>query len=108
MWFVSVSAVSLVVAAARLGVSVTYSLRTIAHPHTLSTPPQPRTVSLFLSFCRFVSSRFYFWHSSKKLVSLPILICQGIDDDGIMTTYCCGLLFYMYPPIHYPEPHVPS
>ena len=75
--------------------------------HTPSAPSLIRTPyplllnlaqSLFLSFCRFVSSRFYFWHSSKKLVSLPILICQGIDDDGIMTTYCCGLLFYMYPP----------
>ena len=45
-----------------------------------------------------------------KLVPLAILICQGIGDDGIMTTYCCGLLFYIFtciPPIHYPEPHVP-
>ena len=62
VWFGSVSAVSLVVAAARLGVSVTYSLRTIAHPHTPSTPPQPRTISL--SFI--LSLRFYFCHSSKR------------------------------------------
>ena len=43
--------------------------------HTPSAPSLIRTPyplllnlaqSLFLSFCRFVSSRFYFWHSSRR------------------------------------------
>ena len=85
--------------------------------HTPSAPSLIRTPhplllnlaqSLFLSFCRFVSISVILRREAGRLVSLPILICQGIGDDGIMTTYCCGLLFYMYPPNPHTDPHIPS
>ena len=72
--------------------------RSSAHPiHSSSTS---QSLFFFHSVASFLADSISGIprREAGKLVPLAILICQGIGDDGIMTTYCCGLLFYMYPP----------